>query len=309
MKKCVICETIINDSNKTKEHIIHNALGGTLIDYEIYCKKCNERFGSGLDKKFVQIFACITDKIKMHKDRNSKGTSYPGVMLDKNGNIFNAIFKNGKVQQLKNEQQEYIKYRKDEYKTLCYFFNLYNDAFKQGISKIAFNYAIHCGLNPNELEIIFDNSVKKFTDIAIIIPFFPMTPFDNVIENSSIVKLFHVVRIFNMSNYLFAYIELFNTFQYYVLLSEKYDFKLKGNIDKSVGNIIESKEPIDEKILNLLTPKDYKDALIVAQDYNLDKEKIIENLKRLNDYDSKENTEKMKLFLSQIGKEAFNKKK
>ena len=135
-----------------------------------------------------------------------------------------------------------------------------------------------------------------------------MTLFDNIIESSPFEKLFHVVRIFNIGKYLFAYIDLFNTFQHYILLSENYNVSELGDIDESFVNLIESKKTIDENLLNILTPKNYKEALIVAQDYNLDIEKIIETLKRLNDYDSKVSSEKMNLFLEQIGKEAFNKK-
>ena len=45
-KKCVICDCILDESNKSSEHIIHNAIGGILEDEGIYCKACNSQLGS-----------------------------------------------------------------------------------------------------------------------------------------------------------------------------------------------------------------------------------------------------------------------
>ena len=45
MKKCVICGVPLDSQNKSKEHIIHNAIGGSLEDDGIYCKMCNCRWG------------------------------------------------------------------------------------------------------------------------------------------------------------------------------------------------------------------------------------------------------------------------
>ena len=87
MKKCVICGELLNDSNKSKEHIIHNAIGGSLEDNEIYCKSCNELCGSNNDKAFTKIVAPIVSKIKMHKTRKTKGTIYTGTMRDQKGDV------------------------------------------------------------------------------------------------------------------------------------------------------------------------------------------------------------------------------
>ena len=74
MKKCVICDNLLDDSNKSKEHIIPNAIGGVLEDDEIYCKKCNEKFGTNLDINFTKIFAPFVAKLSIHKDRTTGGT-------------------------------------------------------------------------------------------------------------------------------------------------------------------------------------------------------------------------------------------
>lgn len=305
MKKCVICGVLLDSQNKSKEHIIHNAIGGSLEDDEIYCKVCNELYGSDKDKAFTRIFAPIVDGINIHKTRKTKGTPYTGVMCDQNGNLYTATFKAGKIVKLENGNLEYVKYEEGKFKTLYHDFKLDNVAFKLGISKIAFNYAIHCGLDACCLERVFDYSKKKLIDKPIIIPFIPMTLFDAVMEMHPAERIFHAVRIFNHGNFLYAYIELFNTFQNYVVLSEKYDFAECGNIDKSYGNIIEMNEPLDKDLLEAVTPRDYKDADIIRGQYNIDIDKLLEGLKKYHNYDCLDRSEQVNMLFDCMGKKAY----
>lgn len=305
MKKCVICGVTLNSQNKSKEHIIHNAIGGSLEDDEIYCKTCNELYGSDQDKAFTQIFAPIVDGINMHKTRKTKGSSYTGIMCDQNGNLYTATYKAGKVVKLEDSNSQYVKYEEGKFKTLYHHFKLDNAAFKLGISKIAFNYAIHCGLHSCCLERVFDYSTKRLIDKPVIIPFIPMTLFDAVMEMYTVERFFHTVRIFNCGNFLYAYIELFNTFQDYVLLSEKYNFAECGNIDKSYGNIIEMNEPLDKDLLESVTPRDYKDADIIRCQYHIDMDKLLEGLKKYHNYDCLDCSEQVNMLFACMGKTAY----
>lgn len=65
--KCCICGMEIDQENRSEEHIIHNAIGGILKSDSIYCKKCNSKYGSDLDKAFTEIFAPIIDGLDMKK--------------------------------------------------------------------------------------------------------------------------------------------------------------------------------------------------------------------------------------------------
>lgn len=305
MKKCTICEQPITDKNKSKEHIIHQAIGGSYECDGIYCKECNGKYGSSNDKDFTQIFAPIVDRIDIHKTRKTKGTSYTGVMCDELGNLYKATYKDGKVIKLENENSEYVKYESEKYKTLYYHFQLDNKAFKLGFSKIAFNYAICCGFQPYSLEKIFDFESKKLRENPIVIPFVPMTEFDSVIESSEVTTFFHAVRVFNCENNLYAYIELFNTFQNCVLLSEKNDFLQYGDIDKSFANSIETKEKVNQDLLKSLTPQDYKDADILCKQYGINLDNLVNNLKEFHKYDSIERCEQVNMLFSHIGKKAY----
>lgn len=132
-----------------------------------------------------------------------------------------------------------------------------------------------------------------------------MTSFDLIMEMHPVEKLFHVVRIFNYENFLYAYVELFNTFQSYVLLSEKYDFVDQGNIDKSYGNIVEMNTTLDESLLRTVTPRDYKDADIIKKQYQIDTDKLIEDLRNYHDYDFLDKPEQVNMLFRHIGKKVY----
>ena len=306
MKNCVICGVLLDNNNKSEEHIIHNAIGGSLKSAQIYCKECNQKYGSAQDIEFTRIFAPIVDRIDIHKDRKTNGTSYTGTMYDEDYNLYTATYKMGKVVELFDDELKYVKYEEGKYTTLYYDFKLDNDMLKLGLAKIAFNYAIHCGLDVNNLERVFDNSQKALVPQPLVIPFIPLTLFDEVMEKTA-KKLFHAVRIFNDGRILYAYIELFSTFQFYIVLSEKYNFEEVGEMDEFYGNVVERYEQVDKKLIDKLTPRDYKQADIICTQYELDRNLLVEDLKRYHQYDSFDDLKKVELIFQQIGKKAYEK--
>jgi len=304
MKKCVICDCTLDESNKSNEHIIHNAIGGTLKDDGIYCKTCNGKFGSMNDKKFVSIFAPIVDNINMHKSRNTKGTSYTGVTFDLAGNIYTATFRDKKVVKMEDSNSKYKKYEDGKYFTLHFNFNLDNTAFKQGLSKIAFNYAVHKGINPRFLDGVFDYSNRIFKEKPIVTPFVPLSIFDCIMEFCPNDKIHHSIRLFNIKNILYAYIDLFNTFQYYIILSTCYSSE---DIDDAFTNIVEANNHLEDGLLDSLTPWDYKDMDIIACQYRIDINEEIDKLKRYHNYDNIDRNERWEQLRKHIGKIAYEK--
>ena len=163
---------------------------------------------------------------------------------------------------------------------LAYYFSKgndnFNEDFKKGMVKIATEYALHCGIGRELLtEVIsIDDKGKAMIDYdkAKLIPFIPTTLFDILYEDHR--YLFedgypsHMLKLFT-SKYndgktrLYCYLDLFSTFQYYVLLN-----------DDCEG------EEICETYAQRLIPKgqrpdvsDYspKDLSIVIQEYKIDK--------------------------------------
>lgn len=305
MKKCVICDCILDETTKSSEHIIHNAIGGTLEDDGIYCKTCNSRLGSKTDKKFTSIFAHIVDSINIHKTRkNSEGTSYTGIVVDCKGNKYDAVFRNGKVVKMTDADSKYVKYEKEKYTPLYYNFNLDNNAFKKGMAKIAFNYAIHVGLSPQILDGVFDYNNKEFVNAPTLIPFVPLTPFDYKMESTRTSRVYHTLRVFNIQGVLYAYIDLFNTFQYYVVLSTHYDSK---DIDIGIVNVVDANIAPNEQLLKDFIPVDYKDMNIIAYQYHIDIKKEIENLKKYHGYDIMDPSTQWETLRETIGKRAYQK--
>lgn len=299
--RCCICGEEINAKNKSEEHIIHNAIGGILKSEGIYCKECNSKYGSDADKAFTEIFAPIIDGLDMNFDRKTGKTSYEGIMCDKEGNLYTTRFKNGKVVAMFDEDGKYRKWEQGSYKKITLDFNLDDKAYKMGMAKIAFNFAVYSGVEADKLNRLFDNKIKKLRDKPFIIPFLPMTLFDSFMEAQDTDNLYHVLRLFSCKNCLFAYIELFSTFQVYILLSDNYSGKLykdycqiinKNNSEKSRNEIMES-----------LKIYDYKDADIIATQYQININQVIKDLKEYHGYDGKN----INIVFEQIQKMAYEK--
>ncbi len=163
---------------------------------------------------------------------------------------------------------------------LAYYFSKgndnFNEDFKKGMVKIATEYALHCGIGRELLtEVISIDDKGKATidyDKAKLIPFIPTTLFDILYEDHR--YLFedgypsHMLKLYT-SKYndgktrLYCYLDLFSTFQYYVLLNDDYEG-----------------EEICETYAQRLIPKgqrpdvsDYspKDLSIVIQEYKINK--------------------------------------
>ena len=269
--KCCICGTELvstgEKSNCSQEHIIPNAIGGILKSSDIYCKTCNSNMGTDIDKAFCDIFASIVNNLDMHFDRKQNATPYEGVLYDAKGNLYNVKFKNNKVTKMFNKEHKFVEWESNKYKTLFYKFNMNNEAFKMGMSKIAFDFAIYNKIEPSKLNKIFDNDNKLLLPKPTIIPFLPMTMFDCFMEFQDAPELYHILRLFNYRNYLFAYIELFNTFQVYVLLSDVYTGDIFKEFCQSISKNYAERDK--DKILSDLKVNSLKDACIILQQYNI----------------------------------------
>lgn len=143
----------------------------------------------------------------------------------------------------------------------------FNDDFKSGLLKIAVEMALHFGLSREQLSSALKINQKtgeaNYKNEVPIIPFVPLSLPDIIFENERY-KLdpnfpSHAVNVFSEQTKdvgiknLWCYIELFSTFQYYVLLSnsytgpdidETYAQKLKPNYVPSV-EYLTSLDPSD----------------------------------------------------------------
>ena len=102
-------------------------------------------------------------------------------------------------------------------------------------------------------------------------------------------------------NFLYAYIELFSTFQVYVLLSDDYS----GEIYKEYCQVINKNDNEERKneIMDSLKILDYKDADIITTQYQIDIKKVVSDLKEYHGY----NGENINVVFEQIQKIAYEK--
>lgn len=228
---CVYCGKKIECASK--EHIIHNALGGLYESEEICCSECNGIISEKIDVPFTKIFNSIISVIPdMVKTNNTKGKPTCKGWALYNNKVYEVNLKGNKVISCPElNKQLKCKIPSSEFTILGYDFSIDNRSFKNGMEKIAFNFALDSGIPidtiNSELNIEKDIN-EKIINIQFnyhMIPFFPLNPFDYYIELETEMELYHALILFNQGSNLWCYIDLFNTFQYYVLLSSSWNSK------------------------------------------------------------------------------------
>lgn len=243
------------------EHIIPNAIGGHLVCNSILCKKCGGVYSKS-DRNFVDIFGCFVHNLEhlMLFDRKHDGALVKGSYYDGDKTIPINVNKKGATPQEKiiNEKeadrviitankkvasQLRKKYEKEGKKVetvenlfgpLALNFSegnaRFNDQFKEGFVKMAVEYALYKGVERKQLDVALtinnDNGASVNYDTIPVFPFVPMDKYNIVFENNrfDLEKHYpsHTMMLFNEGRRLFCYIDLFSTFQYYVLLGENY---------------------------------------------------------------------------------------
>lgn len=228
-KRCVYCDIELSDSNKSLEHIIPNCIGGQLKSNSICCKSCNSTLGATGDQKFSKIFDPILADIKfLKRDRKKKNYKCSGIASYQN-KLYNVTICNGKV----SSCPELCKLTRSKlpskgFTILYKNFNLEDSDFKEGLCKIAFNFAIYNNIPKSSisegLKIQHEDGVVKDVHYCYdTLPFFPLNIVDKTLESLKHEFLQHTLVLFSSCNQLWCYIELFSTFQFYVRLSSNYN--------------------------------------------------------------------------------------
>lgn len=277
---CVYCGRKIKKSSK--EHIIQNALGGLYESAEICCGECNNFVSKNIDVPFVSIFNGIISKIPdMVKTNNKKSKpSCMGKALYKE-KVYNVWIKAGKVISCPELSSEIRgKVPASEFKIVAYDFPLKNRSFRDGMGKIAFNFALDQGIPLNKInsgviiEKEHDGKVKKIQFDYLMIPFCPLNPLDKYIELKTEMELYHNLILFSQEQKLWCYIDLFNTFQYYILLSDTWNAEEK--IHKSYVQLLQK---LDREIPDMYLRKP-KHILAYANFYKIEPCLDIEEFKK-----------------------------
>lgn len=287
MSNCVYCKNRILQNSK--EHVIQNAIGGLYESTDICCPECNNHINKFIDVPFTKIFAPITDNIKNLNKTNNKNShpSYSGKIVH-NNRFYDATIKNNKVVSSPKLSKELKTDVKKLNTNIIYSdFKLDNNIFKNGLAKIAFNFAIAKGVSP-DLLLKYVNIETQNTNIKNIsfqnpvLPFVALNSIDKEFELETEMDIYHNLILFNQGNNLWCYVDLFNTFQYYVYLSKDY------SADKQILETYIQQVQQNEKNIPDIQIRKLEDIQIYTTQYNLKikinlndkREKIAENIKQ-----------------------------
>lgn len=268
MEKCVYCGKILE--KRSREHIIQNALGGLLMSENICCDECNNLISKIIGAPFTKIFNPIIANLKnMIKSNNTK--SYPvceGIAYYDNQK-YNVKIKNKKVVSCPEiSEKMHCKISDLDFESIEYIFYIDKAIFKQGVAKIAFNYALEKNV---KIDVLMDGlKIKKcnekIQDISFdyyVVPFMAMNSIDKYIELETELEVYHNLILFSQCNRLWCYVDLFNTFQYYVLLSQNWDEKKSIFESYMQGVQKKNREIFKQEVLST------KDIHTLALQYNV----------------------------------------
>lgn len=259
--KCYLCGEIITEENKHSEHIIPNGVAGKLQSEHLLHEKCGERLGSELDVYLAKKFSTLMNMIDAKKDRN--GNTAGKFIAQMNGIDISCSIKNGKigisgvfydkenriVYCNKKEERNLRKKFGDgvEYKTnldvdciVTSGLTEITDIDKKCLTKIAVEFALHCGVQVDNLDCAFDALNKEFK-FPKFIPYYPINIFESFVEKmkwyfekqrtySSLDKFTvnseypsHSLHLFSVGKILYCFVSLFSYFEFYIVLSENFN--------------------------------------------------------------------------------------
>lgn len=267
-KDCVYCGKRIE--KRSREHIIQNAIGGLYESEDICCPECNNYISKYIDVPFTKTFNPIISRIEnFAKTNNIKSKPVCTGKALHDGELYDVTIKAGKVVACPELSQKLTcDISKLHFEIVAYDFPIENRAFINGLGKIAFNFALEKGISLDILKKGLDIKVvdEKIESIAFnysVLPFVPLNPMDKHIELNTDMELYHNLILFSQGGFLWCYIDLFNTFQYYILLSDSWDENVQVH-----ETYLQLLQKIDRSIPHLYIRKP-KHVLTYAMFYNI----------------------------------------
>lgn len=260
--KCYLCRCNLEKENISDEHIIPQVLGGCLISNKLLCRDCNSKLGKTIDAKFVKTFEpliCTLDIIGrdsnkgvnckiLTEDREIDGIIQNGKLYPKkpfftmkgnkvnfygskkNLKYFKKIIQNEAAKRKINTSELVIKCIDDVTGFFTVDFHIDNQNFYESMTKIALNFALENSIPYEVLEHLISKKDKKI-ESGILLPYLPLTDFEKILERSrnkiepdfpSHTILLFSERLDKGDKMLVCYIDLFSTFQFYIILSTEY---------------------------------------------------------------------------------------
>lgn len=291
-KKCALCTSPLAGKNRTKEHIIPNAIGGRKKTIGFICNDCNNKLGESWDSELARQLNWFSLAIGISRERGEppkqivqttngekywllsdgsltpEKSSYNEKECDEGIKISLSARTHEEVKQrLKGILRKYPKFDIDKAQRELQLKSGYLESPLQvnlslggpdagrSLVKTAFAFASECGVPHNQCEKALEYLLDNSTKT---IPF-GFAYLSDLVEVRPNDRVFHCVSLHAdpKSKRLWSYIEYFGLFRVVVLLSEEYKGPFKRDLyalDPITGNSIEIKikEWIDDEEFSLL---------------------------------------------------------
>ncbi|WP_115655937.1 HNH endonuclease [Klebsiella variicola] len=257
VKKCAFCEKSLSGKNRTKEHIIPNALGGRKKTVEFICNTCNNKLGEKWDAELARQLNWFSLAVGISRERGKppkqivqtvKGEKYwllnDGTLtIEKSAYLeevegdavkISLIAKNidEAKERLKGISRKYPKLDVEralkeldvttDYldSPLHFSLSLGGPDAGRSLVKTAFAFASACGVENNHCDKALQYLLNEDLET---IPF-GFAYLSDLIQGRPEDKLFHCVSLHGdpKTKLLWSYIEYFGFFRVVVLLSECY---------------------------------------------------------------------------------------
>lgn len=258
LRKCALCPSILNGKNKTKEHIIPNAVGGRKKTSSFICETCNNKFGKTWDAELAKQLNWFSLAIGINRDRGEvpkqivqtlSGERFwllsDGTFTPENPS-YSEEDAHGKIsikmtsqniedarKRLKGVNRKYPKFDMqkalDELEIKTSFLDsplhvslqIGGPAAGRSLVKTAFSFASDCGVD----HMFCENASRYLLDESLDEIPFGFSYISDLVERRPKENVFHCVSVHAdpKTKKIYSYIEYFGLFRVIVLLGENYD--------------------------------------------------------------------------------------
>lgn len=263
--KCGLCENTLSGKNRSKEHIIPNAIGGRKKAIDFICKACNSAFGENWDAELARQMNWFSLAVGISRDRGdppkqivqtvegdkywllSDGSLTPEKSayseLD-HGDSVTISMTSKTIEEAKHRLEgvarKYPKFDVEKAVNELEVRTNYLDSplnvklsfgganAGRSLVKTAFAFASYSGVAHDECE----KALEYLLDETIQTNPFGFAYLSDLVENRPKDKIFHCVSLHGdpTTKRLWSYIEYFGLFRVVVLLGENYSGSFKNEL-------------------------------------------------------------------------------
>ena len=306
MANCYVCKKVIDDTNRSKEHILLNSIGGMLKSSELLCKTCNSKMGHGPDGELAHQFEFLSAYLQVKRDKGAipiikgghtqdgtkydlingtqprmaqpkfemkfteKGAEYQLVARDmaEMKAMLKGVKKKHSFFDVDNAllQAKTVKHRINE--AITYHQTFGGKLAFRSIAKTAVNFYILHKQDAAHIEHLIEYLLGE-KDLDIVKHYHPLKSIYQK-EANEVIHLIHLVGE-KHSKQLYCYIELFSTHSYIVVLSNNYTGK---NIHTTYAYNLMTNQEVKKEVALKLSPTEVANMKTEFSDFQLVKGKF-----------------------------------